>query len=469
MDWRSTFNQLLVRLAALLGLFLPLHVLAGIEISVSDTSLPRQQEINQLTMRFAVDDILPSDVVLKDGEESVWGRLWLTLPDSETEGRDLPLAYHDAPTREKPPTPDDTADNLTERVHPTYYYVGRSREVEEEPNANGNITVYYEVAIRAYEGDLSSLDAADNKIKVRLAYRVWGGESYGGALAALTHSFARIDGVPSVAPKLEGLTALHHRLRIEMQRETAVEFTNSQGRQPVQGVVAYVLEKSATPVSLAPLAKVFKPIVAGGDGDLPAGAECEWLPDCSISCPTPDVYFAYDQVGEIPALANSILLTGNSRSIPDLKPNVVYQVILQYYPDGIARSECMEAAAIENKTLLELNGLGAAKRHDLHCFVATAAYGSRAGIVKQLRWFRDKFLLPHASGRKLVALYYEYSPPLAALISNNALLKLLAQALLLLPFALVLLLKYPLAAVALGSGVVAALVYCGGRRRRVSV
>ena len=98
---------------------------------------------------------------------------------------------------------------------------------------------------------------------------------------------------------------------------------------------------------------------------------------------------------------------------------------------------------------MELNGFGVAKRHDLHCFVATAAYGSEAGIVEQLRWFRDKFLLPYASGRKFVALYYEYSPPLAALISDNALLKILAQALLLLPFVLVLLLKYPLVPAAL--------------------
>jgi len=324
-------------------------------------------------------------------------------------------------------------------VHETYYYVGISREVEEEPNANGNTTVYYELAIRAYKGDLNSLYDADNKIKVRFAYRLWDVSSYGGALASVTHSFARIDGVPSIAPRLEGLTALHHRLQIEMQREAAVEFTNSQGRQPVQGVIAYVLEKSAAPVSLAPIAKVFQTVADGGDTDLPAGAECEWLPDCSISCP-PNVYFAYDKVAEIPALSHSTLLLGSSNSIPDLKPNVVYQVILQYYPDGVARSVCMEAEAIENKTLLELNGFGAAKRHDLHCFVATAAYGSGASIVKQLRWFRDRFLLPYASGRKLVALYYEYSPPLAALISSNALLKALAQALLILPFVLVLLL-----------------------------
>ena len=152
----------------------------------------------------------------------------------------------------------------------------------------------------AYEGeDLNALYDNDGKIKVRFAYRLWEVDAYGGALASVTHSFARIDGVPSVAPRLEDLTALHHRLQVAMRRESEVEFTNSQGKQPVQGVIAYVLEKSETPVSLAPLAKLFKPIADGGDTDLPADTECMWLPDCSISCP-PNVYLSYDKVGEIP-------------------------------------------------------------------------------------------------------------------------------------------------------------------------
>ena len=436
MDWRLIFNRLLFSL--IVAGLLPIHVLAGIEITVSDASLPRQQEIKQLTVHLAVDDILPSDVALKDGEENIWDRLWLTLPDSDAASRDLPLSYQDSPV-----STGLAEDGVAEGLHKDYYYVGVNREVAEDPNANGNATVYYEITVMAYEGDLSPLYDADNKIKIRFAYRMWDTESYGGTLTTTTHSFARIDGVPSVAPRLAELTPLHHRLQIEMQRETEVEFTNSQGKQPVQGVVAYVMEKSDAPVSLAPIAKVFRPVADGGDTDLSDAAQCEWLPDCSISCPTPNVYFVYDKVGEISALSHSILLSGQSRSIPDLKPNVVYQVILQYYPDGIARSVCMEAAAIENKTLLELNGFGEAKHHDLHCFVATAAYGSGTIIVQHLRWFRDRFLLPSAVGRKFVNMYYEHSPPFAALISDNTALKILAQALLLLPFALVLLLKHP--------------------------
>lgn len=69
--------------------------------------------------------------------------------------------------------------------------------------------------------------------------------------------------------------------------------------------------------------------------------------------------------------------------------------------------------------------------NDVNCFVATAAYGSAlAPEVETLRKFRDRFLLPHSLGKKVVAYYYQKSPTLAELIRRNPSLKILTQILL---------------------------------------
>jgi len=58
------------------------------------------------------------------------------------------------------------------------------------------------------------------------------------------------------------------------------------------------------------------------------------------------------------------------------------------------------------------------------CFIATAAYESPSHPhVRILRDFKDKCLMTHKWGRKLVALYYRYSPPMADFISTNKFLK----------------------------------------------
>jgi len=62
------------------------------------------------------------------------------------------------------------------------------------------------------------------------------------------------------------------------------------------------------------------------------------------------------------------------------------------------------------------------------CFIATAAYGSAMHpYVKELRNFRDRYLLTNMSGRLFVTLYYKYSPAIADLIRDRELLKIMVR------------------------------------------
>jgi hypothetical protein len=54
------------------------------------------------------------------------------------------------------------------------------------------------------------------------------------------------------------------------------------------------------------------------------------------------------------------------------------------------------------------------------CFIATTAYGSYLDPhVQTLRMFRDEYLLTNTMGRKMVAYYYRYSPPIANYLKQH--------------------------------------------------
>jgi YVTN family beta-propeller protein len=64
------------------------------------------------------------------------------------------------------------------------------------------------------------------------------------------------------------------------------------------------------------------------------------------------------------------------------------------------------------------------EKSDGSCFIATEVYGSYDDThVRILRTFRDQYLLPNAGGAAIVAVYYQYSPPIAAFIREHNFLR----------------------------------------------
>ena len=91
--------------------------------------------------------------------------------------------------------------------------------------------------------------------------------------------------------------------------------------------------------------------------------------------------------------------------------------------DGVANGVIKDPSGLAS-TSASGNGGG--------CFIATAAYGSALDPhVATLRAFRDIFLLNNFLGKKFVAAYYRFSPPIADYIAQHDSLRLLVRIMLL--------------------------------------
>ena len=96
------------------------------------------------------------------------------------------------------------------------------------------------------------------------------------------------------------------------------------------------------------------------------------------------------------------------------------------------------------------------------CFIATAAFGSpMAKEVELLRGIRDEHLMTNAVGRWIVAVYYEYSPPVADVIAQHEPLRTATRVVLV---SLVFIIKYP--GVSLSTGLMILVVMFVLTRRR---
>jgi hypothetical protein len=102
-----------------------------------------------------------------------------------------------------------------------------------------------------------------------------------------------------------------------------------------------------------------------------------------------------------------------------------------------------------------------------HCFIATAAFGSKfIWPVALLRHFRDQYLLTNSWGKTFVNYYYRNSPPVAAVIAKSKPLKLLVRVILAPVIAVVYMICHPLLASAiLFSLIILALIYFNFKRR----
>ena len=100
------------------------------------------------------------------------------------------------------------------------------------------------------------------------------------------------------------------------------------------------------------------------------------------------------------------------------------------------------------------------------CFIATACFGSKyQPSVVLLRQFRDKYLLTNGPGQAFVKFYYNNSPPIAAFIANNGVLKAAVRGVLTPVVGIVYLLFHPLLIYALAGMLILALATWWLRRK----
>jgi hypothetical protein len=92
----------------------------------------------------------------------------------------------------------------------------------------------------------------------------------------------------------------------------------------------------------------------------------------------------------------------------------------QIYPDILKKAESFSRSCKNPQIMRDF--LRSTKSRRGPCFVATAAFADEPNAVELwiLRRYRDEVLRPSPAGRRLIALYYRYSPPLARAIGRSS-------------------------------------------------
>ena len=91
----------------------------------------------------------------------------------------------------------------------------------------------------------------------------------------------------------------------------------------------------------------------------------------------------------------------------------------------MSKEEFVEA---HNDAVIQMIRENNMKKGSSGCFIATAAYGTPlAKEISLLRQFRDEHLARYRMGQAFIMSYYRLSPPIAEIIKQNGVLRIITR------------------------------------------
>ncbi len=154
---------------------------------------------------------------------------------------------------------------------------------------------------------------------------------------------------------------------------------------------------------------------AGPDQAVGFGAAVALNGTASTDTDGPIASYAWTQTAGPPVTLSGATTASAGFTAPGSAASLVFQLTVTD-SEGLSASDTVAVTVQDIPAATGGKGGG--------CFIATAAWGTpMAREVRYLRAFRDEYLLTHPIGSHLVDLYYRASPPLAAILRQQATLR----------------------------------------------